>query len=236
MRDLPKHVMIVIDDKTIKLENHEFSSVEKNKADVKVAEAIIYHSVKLNINSLSLVINKNSKRLSREQADNLFASLLLEKSKEFHQNNIKVFFTSNTYPENIKHQILNIQSLTINNSGMVLNIVLNYSSHSELVEATQKLMSKCHTDDIYINDINESMLNGILLNFELGEPELFIRTGGEYNLSDVFLWQLAYSELYFIDKSWADFSCNEFDLAIDWFCNRERRFGQTSEQLGATNA
>ena len=119
---------------------------------------------------------------------------------------------------------------------MVLNIVLNYSSHSELVEATQKLMSKCHTDDIYINDINESMLNGILLNFELGEPELFIRTGGEYNLSDVFLWQLAYSELYFIDKSWADFSCNEFDLAIDWFCNRERRFGQTSEQLGATNA
>ena len=65
----------------------------------------------------------------------------------------------------------------------------------------------------------------------LPEPDLFIRTSGEYRLSNFFLWQMAYAELYFTPTFWPNFTCEEFDQAIDWFCNRERRFGQTSEQL-----
>jgi undecaprenyl diphosphate synthase len=84
---------------------------------------------------------------------------------------------------------------------------------------------------ITIDEINEKLINSKLSLAENHEPDLFIRTGGEKRLSNYLLWQIAYTELYFTDVLWPDFNANQFDLALEWYAKRQRKFGKTSKQI-----
>ena len=124
------------------------------------------------------------------------------------------------------------ESLTSNNSKLTLNVALNYSGRWDIYNALLSIIDDMASKKITKNEINEELVNKKLSLADYDEPDLLIRTGGERRLSNYFLWQIAYTEMYFTDILWPDFNVDQFDLALDWYAKRQRRFGKTSEQIG----
>ncbi len=226
MLDIPKHVMIVMD-----TNSHKSMCVNDRKSNPDNLVPIIFHAFKLGVKNLSLV--DLCHELSLSESANFLVDTLHKEIYSLIKNNIKLKFTADRsfLSNQLNKTIVELEILTNENSGMILNILLNDSFNQDIVNVTKKIMLKCQDKNISIDDINESMLIDELSCYEQGDIELFIRAGGQSTLANCLVWQLAYSELYFMEKSWSDFCCHDFDLAVDWFCNRERRFGQTSEQL-----
>lgn len=118
------------------------------------------------------------------------------------------------------------EALTANNQALTLNVVVNYGGKWDLVHAAKKMAEAVISGDLALDDIDESVFAGFLDTEGLPEPDLFIRTSGELRISNFFLWQLAYTELYFTEVHWPDFSSQELDRALTSFSQRKRRFGQ----------
>ncbi|MBY0378944.1 MAG: di-trans,poly-cis-decaprenylcistransferase, partial [Burkholderiales bacterium] len=129
----------------------------------------------------------------------------------------------------ICQKIIELESLTGNNTGLNLNIALDYSGSYDIIQAVNRVIAD------KILQIDENDFNKYLLTYPDPHPELLIRTSGESRISNFMLMQLAYSELYFTNVLWPDFKAKELDKAIHWFSNRERRFGMISEQLDNAN-
>jgi undecaprenyl diphosphate synthase len=123
------------------------------------------------------------------------------------------------------------ERLTENNNQLILNIVVNYGGKWDLLQAIKKIAEKVKEEALDVEAIDETVLAQSLATFGLPDPDLFIRTGGEQRISNFFLWQLAYTELYFADVYWPDFGDDEFNKALASFSKRERRYGKTSQQL-----
>lgn len=117
------------------------------------------------------------------------------------------------------------------NTRMNLVLALSYSSHFEIVEAVKKIASDHKNNELEIDDINESLISDYLFTKDFPDPELLIRTSGEFRISNFLLWQLAYSEIYITPKLWPDFRKEDLYEAIVNYQCRERRFGKTSEQI-----
>ncbi len=134
-------------------------------------------------------------------------------------------------PEAIQKKIQEMIERTSKNSSMCLVLALSYSSKSEIQNAVRQIAEEVKKGKLDANDINEEVIGKHLYTSFMPDPELLIRTGGEIRLSNYLLWQAAYSELYFCDTYWPDFSEDDFFKAIYDYQNRERRFGKTSEQV-----
>ncbi|MBQ5351871.1 undecaprenyl diphosphate synthase [Bacteroidales bacterium KHT7] len=134
-------------------------------------------------------------------------------------------------PEAIQKKIQEMIERTSKNSSMCLVLALSYSSKSEIQNAVRQIAEEVKEGKLDANDINEEVIGKHLYTSFMPDPELLIRTGGEIRLSNYLLWQAAYSELYFCDTYWPDFSEDDFFKAIYDYQNRERRFGKTSEQV-----
>jgi undecaprenyl diphosphate synthase len=134
-------------------------------------------------------------------------------------------------PEAIQKKIQEMIERTSKNSSMCLVLALSYSSKSEIQNAVRQIAEEVKEGKLDANDINEEVIDKHLYTSFMPDPELLIRTGGEIRLSNYLLWQAAYSELYFCDTYWPDFSEDDFFKAIYDYQNRERRFGKTSEQV-----
>ena len=117
--------------------------------------------------------------------------------------------------------------LTSDNSKMVLNVAFNYGGRDEMVRAVQRIIS----DGLDVEQITEESISNYLYTAGQPDPDLIIRTSGEYRISNFLVWQGAYSEWYFTDALWPDFNEKELYRALVFFGNRERRFGQTSAQI-----
>jgi undecaprenyl diphosphate synthase len=120
---------------------------------------------------------------------------------------------------------------TKNNKTVTLILALSYSSKWEITEAVKKIAADVKENKIQVSDINSKLISENLNTKRFPEPELMIRTSGEHRISNFLLWQLAYAEFYFTNVLWPDFRKEEFFKAILSYQNRERRFGQTSEQI-----
>ena len=114
---------------------------------------------------------------------------------------------------------------------MTLNIALNYGARNEIVHATKTIAQMVKDGKIDVEDINEEVISSYMTTAQMPDPDLLIRTSGELRISNFLLWQLAYSELYFTDCLWPEFTEEEFYRAIVDYQHRERRFGKTSEQV-----
>ncbi len=117
------------------------------------------------------------------------------------------------------------------NTGVTLILALSYSSRWEITEAVKRLAMEAVEKKITPNDITEAVVSDHLTTKGIPDPDLLIRTGGEYRISNYLLWQCAYTEFYFCDTYWPDFNENELRKAIAVYQSRERRFGKTSEQV-----
>lgn len=163
----------------------------------------------------------------------LFIEALGREVQELHQHGIKLQFTGDRHAlsTTLQEQMKASELLTENNKQLILNIVVNYGGKWDLTQAIKKIALKVKEDDLSIEAINELMVDQSLSTAGLPDPDLLIRTGGEQRISNFFLWQLAYTELYFAEVHWPDFTEDEFKKALANFSTRERRYGKTSQQL-----
>ena len=137
----------------------------------------------------------------------------------------------NSLPKDVAKKLQNVMDETSGNSRLTLTLALSYGSRDEIKSATQAIAKQVQEGKLKPEDITEETLSKNLYTAEMPDPDLLIRTSGEQRISNYLLWQIAYSELYFTETLWPDFSNEEFFKAILTYQNRERRFGKTSEQL-----
>ncbi|WP_159990584.1 polyprenyl diphosphate synthase [Pelistega ratti] len=162
----------------------------------------------------------------------LFVKALQKEVTKLQKNNmkLKVVGDLSAFDATLQTLIQAAEASTAHNTGLQLNIAANYGGRWDILQAMQKMLQ--HRPDLNGQSlIQESDLSPYLCFADIPEPDLFIRTGGESRVSNFMIWQLAYTELYFTEKYWPDFSADDFEAAIHWYAQRERRFGRTSAQL-----
>ncbi len=190
---------------------------------------------KIPILSLFAFSSENWSRPENEVAFlmKLFVEALEREVQELHQHGISLRFTGDLsgLSPTLQEQMHQAENLTETNKQLIVNIVVNYGGKWDLVQAVKKIANKIKAEELEIDAIDEHQISQSLNTFGLPDPDLFIRTGGEKRISNFFLWQLAYTELYFADVHWPDFSAEEFEKALASFKRRERRFGKISQQL-----
>lgn len=157
----------------------------------------------------------------------LFHFYLKKKLTMLYQENVKVVVIGDIspFPKVIKRYINNLEELTKENDGMILNLAMNYGGRSEIVKASREIAKDFADGNIKIEDIDEQLFARYLYTYDQKDPDLIIRTAGEKRLSNFLLWQSAYSELYFVEKNWPDFSREDLVDALNYFKSRKRKYG-----------
>lgn len=163
----------------------------------------------------------------------LFVSTLSKELPELHKNNIRLQFIGDLsrFDKNLKQAIESAEGKTCNNTGLKLNIAVNYGGRWDIVNAAKKVAQQVLAGNLTVDQIDESLFSQYLKLSTMPAPELLIRSGGEKRISNFLIWQTAYSELYFTDCLWPAFDKKELDKAVQWFDSRQRRFGRTPEQI-----
>ena len=200
-------------------------------AGAEALRDIVRTCCKLNIQVLSVFAfsSENWKRPVQEVNTimNLLLYYLKKEVDELDKNNVRIHVSGawEELPERIVGQIKKSIQQTQNNTGLILNIVLNYGSRNEILSACKKLYKDVQSDIISIDGIDESTFQNYLYTRDLPDPDLLIRPSGELRISNFLLWQIAYTELWFTEVYWPDFNSDDLLKAILDFQKRERRYG-----------
>lgn len=238
----PKHIAIIMDGNGRWAKNKNQPRVAGHRAGVKTLRKLIEYAVRIKLNAMTVYAfsRENWQRPEKEVTllMDLFMTALNSEVKDLHENNVCLTFIGDKgdFGEKLQKTIKQSEELTCDNTGLRLNVAANYSGRWDITQAVQSISSDIVAGKLNNETLNESLISEKLCLANTEEPDLFIRTGGEQRISNYFLWQLAYTELYFTDALWPDFSPSELDKAIDWFNNRQRRFGKTSEQIEKQNS
>lgn len=164
----------------------------------------------------------------------LMSLILTSLEEELFMNNnvrLRIIGDLSRVPEVVRESILGLQERTSVNTGMTMVIALSYSSRWEITNTVRQLADEVKQGKLQPENITEQTISSHLTTNFMPDPDLLIRTGGEVRLSNYLLWQCAYTEFYFCDTFWPDFHEADLCKAIEWFQNRERRYGKTSEQV-----
>tara|TARA_B100000085_G_scaffold149577_1_gene136013 strand:+ start:158 stop:850 length:693 start_codon:yes stop_codon:yes gene_type:complete len=202
-----------------------------HRAGAKKVSEIIKYCPELKVKTLTLYAfsTENWKRAAHEVSSlmRLFRGYLQTKYLEVVKNNIKVKFLGDTnpLPKDILLQMKKLETDTKKNNGFFLNIALNYGGRNEIIRSTKKIAKDLLSDKISVDDINETLFCSYLDTNGQKDPDLIIRTAGEMRLSNFLLWQSVYSELYFSNKMWPEFTTQDFEMAVHSFRQRNRKFG-----------
>ncbi len=163
----------------------------------------------------------------------LFMQSLRQYTDELNEKQIRIRFIGDRSPfsTDLQQQIEQTEAETGTNQTMVLNIAANYGGQWDIVNASRMLAQRVQDGDISPAEIDDRLFSGHLSLGDSPDPDLFIRTGGEQRISNFLLWQLAYTEFYFCDSLWPDFSESEMSAALAEYSRRQRRYGKTGEQI-----
>lgn len=151
------------------------------------------------------------------------------KTAEKNRMKVRVLGDKTALDDDIRNRIAELEEATKNNDGLNFQIALNYGSRDEMVRAMKKMCEACKSGAIEPEQIDEALFEQYLDTHDIPDPDLMIRTSGEQRLSNYLLWQLAYSEFYFTDVLWPDFTKAELVKAIEFYNGRDRRFGGVKE-------
>jgi len=234
---LPEHVAIIMDGNGRWAKERGKIRVLGHKAGVKTVRDIVEASRQLGIKYLTLYTfsKENWKRPKQEISAlmNLLISALHDETEELHENNIRINLIgkSDDLPPKVQESLHHAMELTKNNTQMTLSLALSYSGRWEIMEAAKQIAQAAKEGKLDPNEINESMFESFLSTANIPNPELLIRTSGEFRLSNFLLWQLAYTEIHISDCYWPDFNRMKLYEALRDFQRRERRYGLTSEQV-----
>lgn len=233
-----KHVAIVMDGNGRWANQRLLPRIAGHRAGAGVVKKIVEFGVHKKLEVLTLfalsVENFNRRPLHEVQLLlKLFLESLQDNLQELNEKNIRLRIIGDRTPfdQALLEQIDQSEKLTENNKGLQLIMALNYSGRWEIAISARKLAEKVLAKQITPEEITPITFQQCLSLTDLPEPDLFIRTGGEQRISNFMLWQFAYTEMYFTDKYWPEFNERIFQDAIDFYYSKQRRFGQTSEQL-----
>ena len=164
---------------------------------------------------------------------NLLVYAIDAEAENLMKNNVRITVIGDIakLPDNVRSKLLGCIEYLKDNTGLTVIFAISYSSRWEIVEAAKKIAADISAKKISPDDIENQLFEKYLSTSGIPDPELLIRTSGEYRVSNFLLWQIAYTELYFTDLLWPDFRKEDLFKAIVDFQNRERRFGMTSEQI-----
>lgn len=234
---LPKSVAIIMDGNGRWAKKQGKDRLYGHQHGVTSVRNVAEVSAELGIKYLTLyTFSKENWNRPKQEIDGLMQMLVYtikQEEKTLMDNNIKletIGDLSEIVPQT-KQALLQIIDKTKNNSRMTMVLALNYSSRWEIVEASKSISQKVQQGALSIDDIDEEVFANNLTTRHYIDPDLLIRTSGEERISNFLLWQIAYTELYFTDTLWPDFTKEEYYKALINYQNRERRFGKTSEQL-----
>lgn len=228
---VPAHVAIILDGNGRWAKKRFLPRNAGHAQGSKVVEQICEDAHNLGIKYLTVYAfsTENWKRPKKE-VDALmklldkYLSDCIERSSKNNMR-VRVLGDISALDEKMQKKIMDLEEISSVNTGLNFSVALNYGSRDEMLRAVKCCAEKCMSNEMKIDDINEEIFASFLDTRELPEPDLLIRTSGEQRLSNFLLWQLAYTEFYFTDVLWPDFNKEELKKAIDYYANRDRRFG-----------
>ncbi len=236
-KSIPQHVAIIMDGNGRWAQRQGKGRVAGHKAGVSSVRSVVSKARELDIKALTLFAfsSENWKRPEKEVSVlmDLFMFVLTQEVKRLHKHNIcfKTVGDLGRFSKKLQQKIAASEELTINNTGLVLSVAVNYGGRWDIANAAKKLTEQVVNKEILLDDIDEISLNKHMCLADLPPLDLLIRTGGDFRISNFLLWQAAYAEFYFTDVLWPDFNKSQFEKAINIFDQRERRFGKTGEQV-----
>ena len=232
-KNLPKHIAIIMDGNGRWAKKKRKLRISGHKGGVKAVRETVESAAEIGIEYLTLYAfsTENWKRSEKEinALMGLLISTINKETKTLMDNNIRLNAIGNLdqLPKRCKQQLQETTEKTKNNEKMTLILALSYSGRWEIINAIKKIVNE--TKNNIEKEINEDTFKQYLNTHDVPDPELLIRTSGEYRISNFLLWQIAYSELYFTDTLWPDFGRQDLIKAILDYQTRERRFGKTEE-------
>ena len=222
MKDVPMHVAVIMDGNGRWAKSRGQARLFGHKKGLEVAEQIIDHSMELGVKYLTLYVfsTENWKR-PKSEVNNLFAlaDKYLARFEKFCRDKVRVIVSGERegLPDKLVKRIDYIEQQTKDFDAICVNLCINYGGQREIVEAVKKL--NCRGLDVTVENIMDNMYH------RLPAPDIILRTGGQKRLSNFLLFQSAYSELFFTDTLWPDFTNDEFDAILEEYCGRCRNFG-----------
>ena len=234
---LPKHLAIIMDGNGRWAKKRGFLRAIGHENGTKSVREVVECSAELGISHLTLYAfsteNWSRPKLEVDTLMKLLVNSLKKEVKTLQENDISLRTIGNIekLPSSVYKNLLSVIEQTKDNQRMTLTLALNYGSREEFINCVKEISVKVKNNLISPDDIDDEIINKHLYTKNLPDVDLLIRTSGELRISNFLLWQIAYSELYFTDVLWPDFTKNHLYEAILNYQNRERRFGKTSEQL-----
>ncbi len=234
---LPSHIAIIMDGNGRWAKEHNKPRIFGHKNGVLSVRSVVEGAGEIGLKYLTLyAFSTENWNRPKVEITALMQLLVVTISKEvttLNKNNVRLLTIGDlkSLPSNCKKELEKAKTKTKNNTGLNLVLALSYSSKAEIVNAVKAIAKGVSEEKIALDEIDDNLINEHLETALIQDPELLIRTSGEHRISNFLLWQIAYSELYFTDKLWPDFTKDDLFEAIVNYQKRERRFGMTSEQL-----
>ena len=235
MKKLPNHVAIIMDGNSRWAQKKDLSKEKGHKAGVKKARLAVEFFLENEIKELTLFAfsTENWGRQKKEVKAlmKLFLEAINEQTPDLIKNKVKLNFIGeiSRFDKVLIKQIKKSQENTSKyDPKMNLNIAISYGGRWDLEQALKKIIDDILKETIKIKNLNEDLISNYLSTSQIKDPDMIIRSGGEKRISNFFLWQAAYSEIYFSDKLWPDFNEKDFKKALNEFSLRKRKFGVES--------
>ena len=234
---LPRHIAVIMDGNGRWAKQHAMGRIRGHKKGAKAVKTIVTACREMGIACLTLFAF-STENWGRPTAEVDALMLLLDdyldrEAETMMKQNIRLTTIGNIerlYAP-VREKLISVKKMTNKNDRMILNLALSYGSRDEIVSAVKKMIADAQAGTLSVEEIDQNTVDHYLFTSGMPDPDLLIRTSGEYRISNFLLWQLAYTELYFTDVLWPDFNKEELLKAIAAYQKRERRFGLTSEQI-----
>lgn len=234
---VPRHIAIIMDGNGRWAKRRGLPRVAGHKRGVETVREIVETCAQIGVKYLTIYTfsTENWKRPKTEVSTlmRLIVKSLQTETNDLHANNIRLKTIGNTkvLPDEVCNELNQAIEKTKNNDKLTLNLALSYSGRWELTEAIKSISEQYKNGNVELDDINEELISNHLSTSGMPDPDLLIRSGGEFRISNFLLWQIAYAEIYVTKVLWPEFRYTKLIEAIKDYQKRERRFGLVSEQI-----
>jgi len=234
---LPEHIAIIMDGNGRWAKAQGKHRIFGHKNGVKAVREVTEGCAEIGVKFLTLYAfsteNWNRPKLEVSALMELLLLTVGREIKTLQKNNIRLNVIGHIHnlPESNRKALAEVMEATKNNTRMTLTLALSYGAREEITEATKRIAADVKSGKLLVEEISQQTITNYLYTAAMPDPELMIRTSGEHRISNFLLWQMAYTELYFTEKFWPEYSKNDLFQAIYNFQHRERRFGMTGEQI-----
>ncbi len=227
----PKHIAIIMDGNRRWAKEHGMQAYEGHKAGAKNLRKLIDYAYEIGVEYLTVYAFSTENWKRQEIEVKTIMKLLYDYSEEVKSETnkdicIKIYGDTSKLTKKLRNNLEFLEENTKDKKSLTFGICFNYGGREEILNAVKSLALDLQNKKIYFEDINEELFNSRLYTSGIPDPDLVIRTSGEFRISNFLTWQIVYSELYFTDIYWPDFNEQELDKAIEYYIKRNRRFGK----------